>query len=283
MIITREEVKPNAFSSFTVKSFTEKNRCQYPYWHVHPEYEIMFLNNGSGKRQVGNHFSLFQGGELILLGPNIPHFGLGIGPCETYREIIVQISPSFFESGFFKIPEMQSIQGLLRRAKGGISFKNNTKVEVGEILFQMTTSNDFTRLQKLLALLQILSESKEFEILNLAGYSTIINEKDHSRIQFIFGYIEKHYQETIEVKTLASRINMTVPSFCRFFKKSTNKTLTRFVNEFRISKACELLSQTKKNISWVGFATGFNNLSHFNKQFKLITGVNPKEYRKYWF
>ncbi|MEM8765435.1 MAG: AraC family transcriptional regulator [Bacteroidota bacterium] len=283
MIITREEVQPDAFSSFTLKSFSEKNRCQYPYWHVHSEYEIMFLNNGSGKRQVGNHFSLFQDGELMLLGPNIPHFGLGIDPCETYNEIILQINPSFFESSFFKIPEMQSIQGLLRRARGGISFKDNTKVKVGEILFQMTTSNDFTRIQKLLALLKILSDSKEFEVLNLAGYNTIINEEDHSRIQLIFGYIEKHYQETIDVKTLASLINMTVPSFCRFFRKSTNKTLTRFVNEFRISKACELLSQTKNNISWVGFAKGFNNLSHFNKQFKLITGVNPKEYRKYWY
>ena len=73
---------------------------------------------------------------------------------------------------------------------------------------------------------------------------------------------------------------MTVPAFCRYFKKLTSKTFTRFVNEFRIAHASQMLADEHLSIANVSYESGFNNLSHFNKQFKIITGLSPREYRK---
>jgi len=79
---------------------------------------------------------------------------------------------------------------------------------------------------------------------------------------------------------VASTVNMTTPAFCRYFKKMTTKTFTRFVNEFRIAHASRLLADDHYTIAAVSFECGFNNLSNFNKQFREVTGVSPSEYRK---
>ncbi len=73
--------------------------------------------------------------------------------------------------------------------------------------------------------------------------------------------------------------SMTVPAFCRYFKKATGKTFTQFVNEFRIVHATKLLTENPTSISDICFESGFNNFSHFNKLFKKITGKSPLKYR----
>ena len=73
---------------------------------------------------------------------------------------------------------------------------------------------------------------------------------------------------------------MIVPSFCRYFKKVTQKTFSKVVNEYRLSNAAKLLAEKPINISEVSFECGFNNFSYFNKSFKEFTGKSPSEYRK---
>ena len=72
---------------------------------------------------------------------------------------------------------------------------------------------------------------------------------------------------------------MTVPAFCRYFKKSTSKTFTKLVNEYRIVHATKLLSESQMSIADIAFECGFNNFSHFNKLFKEFTGKSASKYR----
>jgi AraC-like DNA-binding protein len=73
---------------------------------------------------------------------------------------------------------------------------------------------------------------------------------------------------------------MAEGSLCRFFRLNMEMTLFEYLNKLKIEFACKLLMDQDLSIMEVCFDSGFNNLSHFNKQFKKITGLTPSEYRK---
>jgi len=73
---------------------------------------------------------------------------------------------------------------------------------------------------------------------------------------------------------------MTRQSFCRYFKNKTRKTYIQFLMEVRIGHACRLLVEDEKNVKEISYDCGYNNISHFNHQFKLITKKKPLEYKR---
>ena len=103
-------------------------------------------------------------------------------------------------------------------------------------------------------------------------------ETNYIRISKVIDYINEHYKEQIVIAELAERIGLTKNSFCRFFKKMTQKTFVQFVNEFRIGKAVEILSENQMSVSEAMYLSGFNDPSYFTKQFKKYQGVTPSEY-----
>jgi AraC-like DNA-binding protein/mannose-6-phosphate isomerase-like protein (cupin superfamily) len=275
-----ERIEPGFDSSFTVRRFTEEDHCGTPHWHFHPEYEIVFISNGRGKRHIGDHISYFDDGDLIFLGPDLPHFGFTQELFEEHVEIVVQMKPDFLGDHFLGRPEMKRIQQLFKQSRQGLSFGGATKAKVGRMLMRLPDLNNFDRLIELLRVLQLMASSTEVEGLQATGMAVAVNGQDHDRMETVFTYVEKHFQDQIRLDDIAALLNMTVPAFCRYFKKLTRKTFTQFVNEFRIAHACRLLSDEHLSISSVSFDSGFNNISHFNKQFRNITGFSPREYRK---
>lgn len=138
---------------------------------------------------------------------------------------------------------------------------------------------DFQRLLSILNILNELAGSKDLKILNAEGFSLKTEVKDNDRINKVFNHVKGHFKEEISLDEMANIVSMTVPSFCRYFKKITNKTFVQFVNEYRLVHASKLLAEQPLSITEICFESGFNNFSHFNKQFKAFTGQNPSEYR----
>lgn len=275
-----EKIVPNFGHSFTLRKFEEINPNLVPFWHFHPELEIVYVKHGSGKRHIGNHISYYNGGDLIFLGPNLPHYGFTDRLSGSNSEIVVQMKESFLGKNFFALPEMSNIQQLFERSKAGLSFYGNTKDEVGARLMDMFFMDEFDKLMEFLKILQILANSKEYNVLNASGVTLIVQGQDTDRIDTVYKYVRLHFTELIQLEDIANLVNMTVPSFCRYFKRVTGKTFTEFVNEFRIVHACKLLSEERHTIAEVCFESGFNNFSHFNRLFKQKTGQSPNNYRK---
>ncbi|MFZ1456051.1 MAG: AraC family transcriptional regulator [Saprospiraceae bacterium] len=275
-----EKIQPTFGQSFAMRKFEEINPNIQPFWHFHPELEIVYIKKGSGKRHVGNHISYYNGGDLIMLGPNLPHYGFTDRLAGDTSEIVVQMREDFLGKDFFKLQEMQNIDILFERSKAGLSFYGNTKDEVGSRLNSMFYMDHFDTLMEYLHILQILADSKEYIVLNATGVALIVQGQDTDRIDTIYKYVRKNFTESIQLGDIAALANMTVPSFCRYFKRITGKTFTEFVNEFRIVHACKLLSEERHTVSEVCFESGFNNFSHFNRQFKEKTGKSPNAYRK---
>ena len=274
-----EKIEPGFGSSFTLRRF-EGVRCHNANWHFHPEYEIVYISNGKGRRHIANHISYFEDGDLIFLGPHLPHFGFSDQIEKPHLEIVLQMKPDFLGAQFFDQPELNSVKQLMERSHVGLSFHGVTKREIGGRLNQLFHLSPFERLIELMKILHRLSQSKEYTLLNVERFSLEVDSQHFERMQEIYQYVGHHFQQEISLQAISDRVNMTPPAFCRFFKKLTGKTFTQFTNEMRIDHARRLLSNQHLSIAAVSYESGFNNLSHFNKQFRQIVGVSPSEYRK---
>lgn len=274
-----EAIAPDFGHSFTYQKFDENRINKNNVWHYHPEIELVYVNGGSGKRQIGSHVSYYTEGDLILIGSNLPHCGFTDSLTGNKSETVVQMKVDFLGNDFFDIPEMKNIQGLFDMAKGGIAFFGKTKRKIGEKIEILEYQTDFKRLLSILNILNELGSSKEFKVLNAEGFSLETDVKDNDRINLVFNHVKTNFKEEITLEEIADIVSMTVPSFCRYFKKITNKTFTQFVNEYRLVHASKLLAEKPMSITEVCFESGFNNFSHFNKSFKAFTGQNPSEYR----
>lgn len=275
-----ENIQPSFGNSFTIRRFTEENCSNLPYWHCHPEYEIVYISNGSGKRRIGEHISYYENGDLLFLGPNIPHLGFAQELYEPHVEVVVQMKEDFLGRDFFARPELADIRQLFERSKSGITFHGHTRWEVGQILQNMVEMDNFYRLMELLKALQTMARSAECNSLKINHLSVEVKPQDHQRMSKVYKFVEENFNRPFQIEEVADIINMTTAAFCRFFKKLNHRTFTDFLNEYRIMHACNLFSGEHLGIAAVSYECGFNNLSHFNKKFKAVTGETPTSYRR---
>ncbi len=275
-----EAIEPNFGHSFLYQKFDSTRKNSDNLWHYHPEIELVYINGGAGKRRIGSHISYYTDGDLILIGGNLPHCGFTDKFTGNKNEIVVQMTSDFLGQTFFDIPEMKKIQNLFEVAKDGIAFYGNSKKILGDKMEDLEYQTDFERILSILSILNELAITNEFKVLNAEGFSLETEVKDNDRINLIFNHVKNNFQEDIPLMEIADMVSMTVPSFCRYFKKITNKTFVQFVNERRLVHASKLLTEEHMSITEVCFECGFNNFSHFNKSFKTFAGQNPSDYRK---
>lgn len=275
-----EVIEPSFGSSFYYTKYAKDINNKAHLWHYHPEIEMVFINGGSGKRQIGSHLSYYTEGDLILIGGNLPHCGFTDTNTGNKTETVIQMKPEFLGAGFLSLQETKGIAELFSKAKGGIAFGPQTKEAVGNCIEFMGEQAPFERLLTLLSVLKTLENADDYKILNASGFAMEMQFQDNDRISMVFNYIKDHFQEELNLIVIAEMASMTVPSFCRYFKKVTKKTFTQFVNEYRIVHASKLLAEKQISIANISYESGFNNFSHFNKLFKEFTGKSASQYRK---
>ena len=248
-------------------------------WHYHPEYELVMILKGKGKRFVGNHVSDYGEGELDFLGPNLPHWYRKEKSEEEAGSLVIHFKEAFLGKDFLHTPEMQKILLLFEKSRMGLHIKGTTCRQVTRQMQEMLLLTGLDRLICLLSILKLLSESTEYNVLSspeFAGQS----DKEADRLQAIFGYVLEHYKEDIAIEDVAKIITMSPSGFCRYFKNRTKKNFSHFVNEIRVGYACKQLIKSEFSISYVCQESGFNNMTNFNKQFKKILKQTPSQFRR---
>ena len=174
---------------------------------------------------------------------------------------------------------MGRIKNLFERSKKGISFGVKSKQRLGSKIEKLSEKQGFTKILILLEILDELAKSEDYNILNADGFAFEAAPQDSAKVDIIFKHVNQNFREHISLDEIADKVSMTVPAFCRYFKKVTGKTFTKFVNEYRIVHATKLLSESQISITDVCYECGFNNFSHFNKVFKEFTGKSASKYR----
>ncbi|GAA4966897.1 AraC family transcriptional regulator [Algibacter aquimarinus] len=278
---TLEKLTPSFGSSILVKQHAEKVDKNNAFWHFHPELELVYVNKGQGKTHIGNHLSYFNNSQLILIGANLPHNGFADRLTANGTETTVQFKSDFLGNDFIKIPEMANVVSLFDRAKKGIKFNVETKLYIGPKINSLIDYTGLERVLKFLEILNYLAKTEDYTLLNADGIALEANPQDSDKISAIYKYVNTNFKQHITLDEIADKVSMTVPAFCRYFRKTTGKTFTQLVNEYRVVHATKLLTEKSQlSIADVCFECGFNNFSHFNKQFNDVVGKSASQYRK---
>src|SRR5690606_24514087 len=264
-------------------------RDSYPYyptpWHYHPEYELVLVVKSTGKRTIGDHEERFSDEDLVFMGPNMPHAFQNDSvyyegnPSLKAEAIVIQFREDFLGKDFFNLPEMIAITQLFEKAKFGIKILGDTRERIAHMMHEMLPLSGTARIIRLLTILEVLSLSDEVQLLANPGFVQQYAISGNDRITKVHQYIMTNFRRNIFLEDVAEVANMSITSFCRFFKACTRKSFSQFLNEIRIGYACKLLMEDDQNISQICYESGFNNMSNFNRQFKKVTGKSPLQYR----
>ncbi|RZS98126.1 AraC family transcriptional regulator [Cecembia calidifontis] len=253
-------------------------------WHYHPEFELVYIIQSKGARFIGDSIKPFQEGELVLIGEGLPH--MWQNDPEYFEKdsrlkaeaITIHFRKDFAGGSLLEIPEMIAVQQMLERAKQGLVFDQETSSTARQKMMEVHESEGFSRLMLFFELLNILAGCKNFQQLSTKGFVHPSEKNGDLRIDKVYSFTYNNFRKNISLEEVADVANLNPTAFCRFFKKHTKKNYSKFLNEIRIGYACKLLLEEGLNISEVGYESGFNNLSNFNRQFKSLIGVSPSQY-----
>ncbi|MFD3408888.1 AraC family transcriptional regulator [Aquirufa sp. HETE-83D] len=277
MKLNLEQILPDSDSSFRFLLTPKLNEVFY--WHFHPEIELVYVEADKGIRHIGEHISTYEGCDLALIGSYIPHLNFDYGVKATVETVVIQFPETYFESGLVRIPELKKVVDLMERAKTGLAFTGETKRIAGVRLKKLEHLDRFHQFMELMSIFQFLAESDEYVDLDVRPISSQTILKQQERMHHIHQFVEANFQKTIDTQQIANEVNLSLPAFCRYFKKTTKLTYTDFVNQYRVQFAKKLLIQDK-NVTETCYESGFESLSYFNRIFKKWTGESPSSFRK---
>ncbi len=275
-----QALKTNANES--VATYWVRSHAFGFHWHYHPEIELCYVHKGAGTRMIGDSVREFSEGDLVLVGSNLPHTWISQhyanASIDNMQVFVVQFLPELFTETLLHLPEFTHVATLLKAISQGIFFENALPVK--EKLLQLDIGNSVDKLLKLIEILNLLSVEKTIEPLTSKNYSPFLTQENAKRMQDIFSHIHLHFSEKISLNQIADIACMNESSFCRYFKQNTGQTLTDYINDLRISKACQLLIETKESITEIAQKVGFNSFTNFNKSFVFRKNISPRGFRK---
>lgn len=255
-------------------------------WHYHEEVELIYFHKGSGTQFVGDNIRHFKAGDIVLVGSNLPHYWKydDIHFLEKEDEIpfssAIHFHENFLGDQFLDIPECKVIKGLLEKAKRGLLINGPATKDISILIERVFQVEGLNRIIALLKCLIAFSEVSDSIKLSSMGFHYNLSAAEHDRINCIYNYTLRHFNQKIYLKEIADLANLAPNSFCRYFKLKTGKTYSCFLTEIRVGYACKLLLDNKQSVKQISFESGFDNFSCFHKSFKKITGKTPQSYKK---
>jgi len=276
-----EDVPADPQSSFTLREF---NWPAFPFnWHYHPEVELTLIVRGRGIRFVGDSAEEFADGDLCLLGANTPHCWASHKDAEPgVRSLVVQFRPDVWGEALGRLPEFQGIAKLLLAARRGLDLRGAARREVEQmfLVLQQQVPGSLQRLDTLLEILHCIAQSADVRPLAAAACEPAAETGANSKLGKILGYIHGHLGPELTQHEVAEAVRLSPAAFSQFFRRSLGTSYVHYVNELKIRNACRALLDTNQTVTEIAYHTGFNNLSHFNAQFRRFRQLAPREFRR---
>jgi AraC-like DNA-binding protein len=251
-------------------------------WHYHEEYELHLIIASKGKAFVGDYIGQFYAGHLVLTGPRLPHNWISYlqqGESYDLRDMVLQFKHETIANAAKNFQELEQLLPLMESAKHGIEFFGMGNI-AENYMSQIRDSYGIYRLTRFLLFMQELEECRNRRQLSTLQVESNLDKAGQDKISTIVDFITENYQSEISLRYVAEMAGMSTSHFSRFFRKATGNTFKDFFTGVRISKACELLSNSDKQITNICYAVGYNNISNFNRRFLERKKVSPREYRR---
>lgn len=255
-------------------------------WHFHPELELNFVVSSTGTRFIGQRVQRFGSGEIVLLGPNLPHYWKN-DPAFYHPEspqaaeaIVIRFAEDFVGKSFLHLPESRALLALRSRAAGGLHLLEPLRSAVAERMQTLLSLEGWSQLHGLLGLLGLIAESEAVELISPGYVPSPLLTRPDERLNRVMAHLMAHFTEPVSLGAVASLAHLNEAAFCRYFKTRTGQTLTQFVTDLRLRYAADLLQKGEESVTQVGFQSGFESVSHFIQVFKKKHGQTPVAYRR---
>lgn len=260
-------------------------------FHMHKMYEVYYLMEGSRKYFIDDSIYLVNAGSLVLIDADSVHKTASMGDIPHTR-IVVNFSLDFLEDFSEEIKALD-LTSIFKTKFTVLPLSFKYKLTIENILTRLTDLQDnkiskenetavctYSALSKLL-----LSEL----LIHIKDYIYILEQKEYeshqivnNKVDKIIKYICKHYTEDLTLTSIAEQFYISPFYLSKIFKRSTNLSIVEYINSLRIRHAKELLETSSTKIAEIAEIVGFSSSSHFSRTFKLVTGLSPQQYKKFY-
>lgn len=253
-------------------------------WHTHSEFELILVLQSNGYRVVGDNIEALTAGDLVLVGPGLPHIwqSAPASSGQVVKAQLIQFEPRFLGDGLLSLPALEPIRRLFARASRGIHFVGPTSSAVSALMKEMPGKKGLDRIVLFLEILGLLAQSKDGKILASSSYELHSKPYDQvsiDRMDRVFQFLNARLGEVVRLSEVAHIVSLSEGAFSRFFRIHTGKTFPKFLNELRVGRACHLLVEGDQTITEVAYEAGFTNLANFNRQFLRLKNLSPRAFR----
>ena len=249
-------------------------------WHHHPEFELTLTLNSRGQRFIGDHIGEYDDGDLVLIGPNLPHTWTSQVKLEAsrpHRALVMWFRSDWASALIDGLKELRPIGEMLGRAQAGLQFSPAVAARARAGIEELFELKGEDRLLALLNVLALLARDRAaLPLATVVGHEVTV---DRTRIDRVLDHVHLHYAEDLSIGALADIAALSPSGLHRLFRRHTRQTVSGYVMRLRIGEACALLSDTTRPIAHVASEVGYNTLANFNRQFRAIKGMTPRDYR----
>ncbi|RJX72879.1 AraC family transcriptional regulator [Vibrio sinensis] len=253
-------------------------------WHYHPQYELHYIRDTNGIVYIGDHVGKFEPGQLVLVGPNLPHNWVSSLPEGVYcreRSWALVFDPELINTIFATFPCGDNQFKLLAQANRGVQFLGNI-THIVALMAEFQHQSGLNRVGTFLRLIYEMSEHHERRLLSSNAVLMEPGNVNTQKIDSIIDYINTHSEKQLTLDAIAEEFSITSSSFSRFFKNKTGENFITYLNKLRVAKSCLLLQSTELSIKEIAEQVGFSNPSYFTKIFSEQKSITPKQFRKNW-
>lgn len=271
----------NYKQSTSIKLYDNDEYEDYPaHWHTTPE--IIMPTENIYTVECYNQIITLREGDIIMICPGCIHtlyapekgrriiFQADINPLRFMKEIetlvtiispLIVITPEDFPSIYDKVKSLL------------LEIKN-------EYLSSSTSFSEVSIYSKTLEIITLIGRSRA-----AAGIETPSPDAPRKQEEYIekfieiCNYISAHCSDELNLEAVASMSGFSKFYFSRLFKQFTNVSFYKYVNQKRIEKAAEMLTEPNISITNVALSCGFESLSSFIRMFKIVKGCTPTEFR----
>jgi len=280
--IVLETITPGANASFVYRVFRQP--C-FPFqWHHHPELELTTIVRGRGLRFVGDSVQDYAEGDVCLLGAHTPHtWHSRPAKGQTVVSIVIQFLPTFLGEAFINVPESRRVVELFERSRRGLVLTGGLRRSIAEQMLAMKKQppGSFTHVCALLSMLDEISrDGKDARPLAVSDFEPTLSKQASRTINAVCGMMNARLDEIPTQAQAAETAGLSPQAFSRFFKRCVGRTYVEYVNHLRIGAACRELMETDRSVTQIAFDAGFNNLSNFNRRFRDVKSMTPRDFRR---
>ena len=286
----------------TVDTLVDRTLIQKEF-HRHEYFEMLFVERGTLINRFKGEDVAMKAGDLLIMKPYVLHVLEDARRKTPRKAYCCSFLPQTVDSGIQSLEELKASRSpnkyffkpFLALAEEGVSAVQ-LQVNAGQrdrlagFFSQLKeTTHDCSEkghaLTKchFLSLLTFLAEQHDRDRVRNQTVQielAVPVSRYQSGLRKTLGYIHDHFEEPLSLKDMAAMSGASETYFCRLFKHETGMTFLNYLNSLRIEHACVLLRDTCDNALDVCYQVGFNDYTHFSRQFKKNTGRSPGDFRK---